>query len=320
MAARVGYGGHDPSRGESPSRPRVILLGDVMTDVVVRPAGPIAAGSDTPAAIETHAGGSAANQATWLAAAGLDVHFIGCVGEDAFGRLHREAFERGGVVAHLAVAVGRPTGMVVSLVDPSSGERSMLPERGANGGLSARPLPRDAFRPGDCFHLSGYALIAEDTRPAALAALALARERDMRVSVDPASAAPLAAAGPSRFLEWTRGADLCFPNLEEASLLTGEREPEAAARALCRWYGEVALKLGAEGALWVRADEPALRLPCEPVQTVDTTGAGDAFCAGFLSRRLHGAAPGEALAAGIHLGAVVAGQVGARPRGADFTP
>jgi sugar/nucleoside kinase (ribokinase family) len=302
-----------------PARPRVILLGDVMTDVVVRPAGPIAVGSDTPSVIETHAGGSASNQATWLASANLEVHFIGCIGADAFGQLHRAAFERSGVVAHLAIDPHRPTGTVVSLVDPLTGERNMLAGRGANAGLAEHPLPHDAFRPGDCFHISGYALLAEDTRPAALAALALARERGMRVSVDPASAAPLAATGVERFLEWTRGADLCFPNLEEACLLTGEGEPEAAAHALCRWYGEVALKLGANGALWIRGDEPVLRLPCEPVRTVDTTGAGDAFCAGFLSHRLRGAAPAEALAAGIHLGALVAGQVGARPHGADFT-
>lgn len=302
-----------------PVRPRVILLGDVMTDIVVRPAGPIAVGSDTSSVIETHAGGSASNQAMWLAAANLNVHFIGCVGKDAFGQLHRAAFERSGVMAHLAVDVLRPTGTVVSLVDPLTGERNMLTERGANAGLAEHLLPDDIFRPGGCFHLSGYALLSEDTCPVALAALALARERGMRISVDPASAAPLAALGVEHFLEWTRGADLCFPNLEEACLLTGESEPEAAARALCRWYGEVVLKLGVGGALWASGDEPVLRLPCEPVTTIDSTGAGDAFCAGFLSQRLRSAAPGEALAAGIHLGAVVAGQVGARPSGADFS-
>ncbi len=310
---------HD-QRSEVPSsRPRVVVLGDVMTDIVVRLAAPIAVGSDTPSVIETHAGGSAANQAAWLAAADLDVHLIGCVGDDAFGQMHRAAFERCGVTAHLALDPRRPTGMVVSLVDPATGERSMLTDRGANAALSEHPLPANLFHAGDCFHLSGYALISEDTRPVALAALALAHERQMRVSVDPASAAPLAAMGPQRFLEWTRGADLCFPNLDEACLLTGEREPEAAARALSRFYGEVVLKLGVQGALWASGDAPLLQLPCEPVVTADSTGAGDAFCAGFLSRWLRGAVPAEAMAAGIHLGAVVAGQLGARPRGADFT-
>ncbi|HEV8191321.1 MAG TPA: sugar kinase [Ktedonobacterales bacterium] len=304
---------------EQSAHPRVVLLGDVMTDIVVRPAGPIALGSDTPSVIETHAGGSAGNQATWLAFADLDVHFIGCIGKDAFGQLHRTAFERSGVVAHLAVDAQRPTGTVVSLVDPLTGERSMLAERGANAGLAEHPLPDDVFRPGGCFHLSGYALLSEDTRPVALAALALARERGLRVSVDPASAAPLGALGVGHFLEWTQGADLCFPNLEEACLLTGEDEPEAAARALLHWYGEVALKLGPDGAIWASADEPTLWLPCEPVDTIDSTGAGDAFCAGFLSQRLHSASPAEALAAGVHLGAVVAGRVGARPDGADLS-
>src|SRR5262249_33681678 len=196
----AGNGGR--RRDERPRRPRVVALGDVMTDVVVHLSGPIAAGSDTPSLIETHAGGSAANQAARLAATRLEAHPTCCVGDDAVGRLHRAALVRGGVVAHLAVDPHRPTGTVVSLVDPSTGERSMLADRGANAGLPDHPLPRAVFRAGGCFHLSGYALIAEDTRPVALAALALARERNMRVSVDPASAAPLSALGPERFLAW----------------------------------------------------------------------------------------------------------------------
>src|SRR5262245_60515073 len=131
----------DQGGAEPPPRPRVLVLGDVMTDVVVRLSGPIASGSDTPSAIETHAGWSAANQATWLAAADLDVHLVGCVGDDAFAQLHRAAFERVGVVAHLALDAHRPTGTVVSLVDPVTGERSMLADRGANAGLREHPLP-----------------------------------------------------------------------------------------------------------------------------------------------------------------------------------
>jgi sugar/nucleoside kinase (ribokinase family) len=96
-------------------------------------------------------------------------------------------------------------------------------------------------------------------------------------------------------------------------LLSGESDPEAAARFLAKWYGEVVLKLGAGGALWARRNEPLIRLPTLPVTVVDSTGAGDAFCAGFLGEWLKGASPDQALLAGTRLGARVAGQVGGRP-------
>src|SRR5260370_23429766 len=101
----------------------------------------------------------------------------------------------------------------------------------------------------------------------------------MGVSVDASSVALLVGAGPGRFLEWTGGADLCFPNLDEARLLAGADEPEAAARTLGAVYSGVALKLGAEGALWAHADEPPVRVPGLPAAAVESTGAGGAFCA-----------------------------------------
>lgn len=299
--------------------PRILVLGDVMTDIIARPQGPIAVGTDTLAQMSVHAGGSGANQAAWLGSLGLDVHFIGCIGDDAFGALHAEALTRVGVALHLAVDDDAPTGLLISLVDPSSGERSMLTQRGANLRLAPRHLPVAEFQPGAIFHLSGYSLVSNDVRPAALAALDLARTHGMRFTVDPASASLLAVAGPDAFLEWTRGAALSFPNLDEARLLSGESEPEAAAYALCRSYGEVVIKLGAAGALWARADTPVTRLASETVAVVDTTGAGDAFCAGFLDRWLRGAPPADALAMGVRLGALAASHVGARPPNGDLS-
>lgn len=303
--------------GTTASAPWVVVLGDVMTDILARTHGAIAVASDTPTTIGFSPGGSGANVACWLAAAGVAVHFVGCVGGDPFGTLHRAAFERAGVVAHLAVDTDRPTGTLVALVD-SDGERSMLSDRGANLGLTPDHLPRELFRPGAILHLSGYTLLAPETRPAALAALTLARSCSMRVSVDPASASLLAAAGPGSFLAWTAGADLCFPNLEEGRLLTGCADPESVARELCGHYREVALKLGAAGALWANAEGATAACAAQPVAVIDTTGAGDAFCAGFLSQWMQGASAEEALAAAIQYGAAAAVRVGARPSVASF--
>jgi sugar/nucleoside kinase (ribokinase family) len=300
-------------------QPRIVVLGDVMTDLIVRPHGPVALGSDTPSSIETHAGGAGANLAAWCASEVIAVDFIGMVGADAFGELHRRALVRVGVRPHLTIHASLPTGTLISLVD-AAGERSMLADRGANLGLEPGHVPPRLFARPACFHLSGYALLDQGTRIAALAALELARRAGMRIAVDPASAAPLAAVGAAHFLAWTRGADLCLPNLDEAVVLTGERTPEAAASALNEEYGLVALKLGARGALLAaRGHAPVTVSAGEVGSSVrETTGAGDAFCAGFLACWLRGGTPAEALAAGVRLGAVAAGRVGARPPGGDL--
>lgn len=301
------------------NRPHIVVLGDVMTDLIVRLQSSIAVGSDTPSRIQTHAGGAGANLATWCASEGVAVDFIGMVGADLFGELHRAALVRPGVRPHLATHASCPTGMLVSLVD-AAGERSMLTDRGANLHLEPGHVPPSLFAQPACFHLSGYALLDEGPRPAALAALELARGAGIRVTVDPASAALLAKVGSASFFEWTRGADVCLPNLDEAYALTGERTPEAAARALSAVYKMVALKLGERGALLVVRGQAPVSVSAVPSDSGvrDTTGAGDAFCAGFLKCWLCGGAPDEALAAGVRLGARAAGRVGARPPGGDF--
>jgi sugar/nucleoside kinase (ribokinase family) len=297
---------------EGADQPRVVVLGDVMTDVIVRTHGPIAFGSDTPSSIETHAGGAGANLAAWLASEGMSVDCIGMVGADVFGELHRRALVRAGVTPHLAIHAAQPTGTVVSLVD-AAGERSMLADRGANLGLEPGLVPPRLFARLACFHLSGYALLDEGPRPAALAALDLARSAGMRISVDPASAAPLAEVGSARFLGWTRDADVCLPNLDEAYVLTGESTPEAAARALSATYGMVALKLGERGALLAVSGQTPVAVSGPPVAVRDTTGAGDAFCAGFLRTWLLGGDPAAATASGFTAAAAAVSVLGGRP-------
>jgi sugar/nucleoside kinase (ribokinase family) len=102
-------------------------------------------------------------------------------------------------------------------------------------------------------------------------------------------------------------------NLEEGALLGGTEDPHRVLQRLLRYYPGVVLKLGAGGAVYAGADGERVRLPAAPVRVVDTTGAGDALCAGFLASSLSGASAGEALQRGIEVAAKVVGQVGARP-------
>ena len=296
---------------DSAGAPRVVVVGDLIYDLLAKSEGPVAFGTDTFAPIRVAAGGSGANAAAWLAASGVETHFVGRVGDDAFGRFLEGEMEGVGATPHLARDPSLATGKVFVLVD-GAGERTMITDRGAGEALNPDDLPEQLLRGGH-LHLSGYTFSGGTHRETALRALRLARDARMTVSVDPSSAPLLGAVAPERFLEWTRGADLVFPNHEEGALLAGERNPDRIVEALLRHYRGVVLKLGAGGALYRDRDGGRARVPAAPSEVVDTTGAGDALCAGFLAVRLSGGTPEEALVRGAGFAARAVGILGARP-------
>ncbi|MGH8938233.1 MAG: carbohydrate kinase family protein [Actinomycetes bacterium] len=291
---------------------QVVVVGDVMIDVLAAMSGPLARGSDTPSRVRTRIGGSAANVAAWLAVQGVPTTYVGRVGEDPFGTKAVATLVESGVDVRIGVEPDAPTGTCVVLVDPD-GERSMLPDAGANATLTADDLPAAAFHPDAHLHLSGYTLLNDGSRDAGLAALALARDRGMTTSVDASSTRLLHQVGTGRFLDWTRGAGLLLANRDEARALTGRDDVREAAAALSSTCGEVVVKHGFRGALWhggfISASAPAET----GLDVVDTTGAGDAFAAGFLASWLLHPEPESALAAGNRLAASVIGRIGARP-------
>jgi sugar/nucleoside kinase (ribokinase family) len=291
----------------------VLVVGDVMVDVIASMSAPLARNSDTPSKITTSGGGSGANVAVWLASLGVHTTFVGCVGDDALGRAGLAALSDAGVdVSRLAVDETRATGTCVVLVEPD-GQRSMLPDPGANDSLVPGDLIGSLFRPGRHMHLSGYTLLRESSRDAGLIAVTRALEVGMTVSVDPSSAALLDAVGAPAFLQWTQGVSLLLPNVDEALALSAASSATQAAADLASSYGEVVVKLGAQGALWQNGFITATAAAERTADVVDTTGAGDAFAAGFLSSWLLHPEPETALAAGNRLAAVAIGKVGARP-------
>jgi ribokinase len=278
--------------------------------VVARLSGPLAPGSDSHAVIRFHGGGSAANTAAWLAEAGAEPLLAGRVGDDERGSTVRDELRGEGVEAVLAVDPELPTGTCIVLVGPD-GERTMAPDAGANDGLSDADVSDELLASAGHLHVAGYALLRTGSRPAARGAIARALERGMSVSVDPSSAALLSP----EFLDHADGAGLLLPNAEEARMLSGESDPERAARALAARFGEVVVTLGADGALWTDGRE-SVRCEAVPVEAVvDSTGAGDAFAAGLLAARMNGATPEEALKEGARLAARAVSQPGGRPRG-----
>jgi sugar/nucleoside kinase (ribokinase family) len=302
---------------------RIVVVGDLMVDVVARLSGPLARGSDTAARIERHGGGQGANVAAWLAACGVPVTFVGRAGDDALGREAVAELEAGGVDTRVTLDPDRPTGTCLVLVEPG-GERTMVPDPGANDALVVEDLPD-----GTHLHLAGYTLLREGSRAAGIKALTLARARGMTASLDPSSAAPLATVGVARFLEWAGPVDLLVPNADEATLLgaapaavpppgpsriaAGSPIPIPAGGPIPIPAREIVVTLGPDGALWTDGSRTLSR-PAEPVGVVDTTGAGDAFAAGLLSVWRPGGDPEAALAAGCGLAARAVSKPGARPR------
>jgi sugar/nucleoside kinase (ribokinase family) len=143
--------------------------------------------------------------------------------------------------------------------------------------------------------------------------MARARAARITTSIDPSSAEPLRALGAEAFLRLAAGADLLLPNVDEAAVLTGERDPVAAAEALARATGaEVVVTCGAAGAVRSAGGETE-HAAAAPQAVVDSTGAGDAFAAGLIAARVRGADPATALAAANALAAKALASPGGRP-------
>jgi sugar/nucleoside kinase (ribokinase family) len=289
-----------------------VVIGDLMVDIMCRVEANPAIGTDTPARIATHAGGGGANVAAWIADRGPAVNFIGRAGNDRWGQMSVDQLIEVGVTCHIVRDQHEPTGTCVVLVTPD-GERTMMPDAGANAHLAPSDVPDSLFRKGSHLHLSGYTLFRNGSRLAGLAALDLARRRAMTISVDVSSTAPLKGVGTQAFLEWTSGADLCFANADEAELLSGMNTPESAAQMLAQHFGTAVVKQGPAGAIAFGTRGEATTTPSVTVDVVDTTGAGDAFAAGFLIPWTQGRPLNDCLArATVLAGRAVAG-VGGRP-------
>jgi sugar/nucleoside kinase (ribokinase family) len=191
----------------------------------------------------------------------------------------------------------------------------MVPDPGANISLLEHHVPVDEFRAGDHLHVSGYALL-RDSRDAAVHALAAATAAGMTVSVGAASSAPLAQLGAETFLTMLPEYVLLFANEREAGVLTGRHGADAddLARHLAAPAREVVVTAGSGMAAW--SDGATVEtMAAEPLDRpeLDTTGAGDAFAAGFLAARARGAVPSVCLRDGHALAAAACRTTGGRP-------
>jgi len=255
-------------------------------------------------------GGSTGNLLCGLSELGCETRFLGWLGLDDDGMYYRDTFaEAGGGIHSFKYHPAKHTGRCLSLISPDA-DRSMVTDLGAAGEMHAaevRPSDLDGV---ELLHTEGY-LCGLNDRTFLPELLKRAKDTGIPVSFD------LASYGIVReYKDDLRGllrdcVDVVFANELEAAEFAGTTEPESMLAALAKLCPVAAVKLGALGSL-VRMDGRTVRIPPEPANPVDATGAGDLWQAGFLFGWLNHAAPEVCGRIGSILGAAAVSHFGAR--------
>ena len=263
----------------------VLVLGDANPDLVLRGDVEPAFGQQEKLLDDAllTVGGSGAIFACAAATLGLRVAFCGVVGADPFGAfMHDELATRGIDLRGLTVDPARPTGVTVVLSRPD--DRAILTAPGTVADLSATHVDLDLVGAARHVHVSSF-FLQTALQPGLPGVLEAAHAAGVTTSVDP-------NWDPAQ--EWGGGLlgmlpiiDVFLPNSAEARAITGIDDIDVAAESLAARGGIVAIKFGDGGGMVQRGEE-AVRVPGIAVDVVDTTGAGDAFDAGFLAGWLDG--------------------------------
>ncbi|MBO2457353.1 carbohydrate kinase family protein [Actinomadura violacea] len=261
----------------------VVTVGAHILDVLARPVAGIPDGQDTVVVdqIRATAAGAAAGTAVALARLGNRVVSVGAVGDDDLGDLLVTIMNRNGVdVTGLVRRTAEQTSASILPIRPDGGRPSFhVP--GANLTLTAHAVEPGLLTAANAVHLGGPDVTFGLNDPDFFAALDAARASGTIVTMDLLSNMPDLVKGTGSFLPHV---DHFLPNEEQAAAMTGEDDPEKAARALlAEGPASVVVTLGAEGSLVATAGGGVHRLPALPVEVVDTTGCGDAYCAGFIT-------------------------------------
>ena len=285
-------------------QPNVVVLGSANLDIVVPvPHHPATGETVLGGHHDRIPGGKGANQAVAAARLGARVAMVGRVGSDDAGTTLRTALQDAGVdCRHLAVDGQALSGLALIGVD-RSGDNTIIVSPGAND----RVGPDDVAAAAPLLASAAVTLVQLEVPTMAVEAAVAAAVG--KVVLNPAPAFLLSAALLERV-------DVLVPNRIELAQLAGSAEADdlAAVEEMARSLPvpTVVVTLGADGALLV-AGEDAVLLPAPPVEAVDTTGAGDAFCGAIAEALARGVAIDEATARAVHAGSLATTRRGAQP-------
>ncbi len=278
----------------------IVVLGDIAVDIVSRLRSPLVRGSAARAEVRIMPGGSGANVAAWLARLGQPVTFAGRVGDDPFGHWLEEDLRREGVSTALVVDRERGTAVIQVLVEPD-GERTMIPDRGANAVWAESDVSEELIAGASLLHIVGYVLLDGESRRGALTAMMYARRHGVPISLDPSSHAPLAGLAPGGLWSMVGRVAVLLPNRLEARVLSGTDNLDEALHLLLDHAELAVIKLDADGCIAARGDTK-WRAPAPATRIANATGAGDAFDAAFLAHWLVHSDVQAACQAGVALG------------------
>lgn len=270
------------------SKPEVVCLGIIVADIVGKPIDqwPERGKLVLVDRMETHVGGCAANTSIGLVRMGVAAACVGKVGHDGLGDFVVDVLRRNSVDTSRIVRSDTAATSATMVFVHSDGERSFLHCVGANGTLQVEEIDRDFCCQPKVLHVAGALLMPGFDGEPTSRILKAAKEAGVITCLDTAwdfTGKWLATLQPC-----LSHVDYFVPSIEEARMLTGRQEPADIARALLDYGIQVAaLKMG-EAGCYVRSADCELRIPSFVVDTVDATGAGDAFAAGFLAGLVKG--------------------------------
>ncbi|WP_327589382.1 carbohydrate kinase family protein [Nonomuraea sp. NBC_00507] len=264
----------------------IATVGVHIADILARPIDHIPEGQDTVLVdqIRLTAAGAAAGTAVDLVKLGNDVVTMGAIGDDELGDFLLMVLAKRGVdTSFLARRTGEQTAASILPIRPDGGRPSFhVP--GANLSVTYADLDVAALRGVRAIHLGGMDVTFGLGDPAFFALLDEVRAAGTIITMDLLSEMPDLLGMARAFLPHV---DYVLPNESQALLMTGCTDiPEAAAALLGDGPRGVLITMGAEGSLVV-TDAGSEHVPALKTDVVDTTGCGDAYCAGFLTGLLH---------------------------------
>jgi hypothetical protein len=258
--------------------------------------------------VEMASGGSCANTIVGMGLMGAHVSYAGRIGSDEMGEAYRHSLESACGQHALQVSPDHATGKCLSLITADA-DRTMLTDLGASVTMPGLETFDEDIRNAEMLHVTGYLLLGEPMASRCMEAIAIANQNEIHISIDLADPFVVNAVKDDLLHILDEFATVVFMNADEAQALLGCGPSEAAAR-LADDVQHVIVKDGANGS-FVRHGGREYKVGIHPTEAIDTTGAGDAYAAGYLYGLSKGWGPERCGDLGARVAALTVGQVGA---------